>query len=137
MSRSYFDPLIHEIGELCELLLDVAFGPTAIDHKHLARLLGFGDGDGWGGVAEALAPGDDQQRPEALDRPGAFGEGVFDAESVEDVGGVSVREGEFPVVVAGQGVEALAVGFVEGEADGHRMAPFQESMRLCYRREEA
>ena len=60
----------------------------------------------------------------------------FDAESVEDVGGVGVREGEFPVVVAGQGVEALAVGLQEGEADGHRRAPFQESIELCYRREE-
>jgi len=48
-------------------------------------------------VAHALAPGDDQQRPEALDWAGAFGQGVFDAESVEDVGGVDVRDGEFPV----------------------------------------
>src|SRR5271155_1687603 len=47
MSRSDFDPLIHEIGELCELLLDVAFGPTAIDHQHRPRLPRFGDGDGW------------------------------------------------------------------------------------------
>src|SRR5208282_6922395 len=86
MSRSDFDPLIHEIGELCELLLDVAFGPAAIDHQHRPRLPRFGDGDGGGSVAEAFAPGDDQQRPEALDRPGAFGEGVFNAESVEDVG---------------------------------------------------
>ncbi len=56
-------------------------------------------------------------------------------ESVEDVGGVGVGEGEFPIVVAGQGVEALAVGLQEGEADGHRRAPFQENMRLCDRRE--
>jgi hypothetical protein len=45
-----------------------------------------------------------------LDRQGAFGEGVFDAESVEDVDNVGVREGEFMVVVAGQEVEASAVG---------------------------
>ena len=110
MSRSDFDALIHEIGEVCELLLDVAFGSAAIDHEHRRRLPDFGDTDGWESGAEALAPVDDQQRPKALERPWTFGEGVFDAESVEDVGGVGVREGEFPVVVAGQGVEALAVG---------------------------
>src|SRR5208337_5591824 len=101
MSRADFDALIHEIGELGELLLDVAVGPATIDHQHRPQLPHFGDGDGWGSVAEALAPGDDQQRPKALERPWTFGEGVFDAESVEDVGGVGVREGEFPVVVAG------------------------------------
>jgi hypothetical protein len=109
MSRSDLDALIHEIGQLGELLLDVAFGPAAIDHEHLPWLPRFGDGDGWGSVAEALAPGDDQQRPEAADRPRTFGEGVFDAESVEDVGGVGVREGELLVVVARQGAESVAV----------------------------
>src|SRR5208283_2210983 len=57
-----FDALVHDIGELCELLLDVAFGPAAIDHVHRPRLPGFGDGDGWGGVAEALTPGDNEER---------------------------------------------------------------------------
>src|SRR5208337_3260832 len=136
MSRADFDAFIHEIGEFWELLLDVAYGPTTIDHEHRPRLPHFGDGDGGGGMAEALAPGDDEERPEAVDRPGAFGEGVFDAESVEDVGGVWVREVDFPVVVAGQEVEALAGGLQEGDADGHRRAPFQETMQLCYRREE-
>ena len=60
----------------------------------------------------------------------------FDAESVEDVGGVGVREGEIPGGRGRARVEALAGGLVEGEADGHRRAPFQESMRLCCRREE-
>jgi hypothetical protein len=76
MSRSDFDALIHEIGQLGELLLDVAFGPAAIDHEHLPWLPQFGDGDGWGSVAEALAPGDDEERPEAVDRPRTFEEGV-------------------------------------------------------------
>src|SRR5208337_689661 len=119
MRRAEFDALVHEIGELRELLLDVAFGAAAIDHEHLPRLLHFGDGDGWRGVAEALSPGDNEERPEAGNRPRAVGEGLFDAERVEDVGGVGVREGEFPVVVAGQEVETLAIGFVEDEADGH------------------
>ena len=106
-----FDALVHEIGELCELLLDVAFGPAAIDHEHRPRLPRFGDGDGGEAWPRRLRRATMSERPEAVDRPGAFGEGVFDAESVEDVGGVGVREGEFPIVVAGQGVEAWPLAF--------------------------
>jgi hypothetical protein len=62
-------------------------------------------------VAEALAPGDDEERPEAGDRPEAFGEVVFDADSVEDVGGVGVREGEFPVVVPGKRSKRCPLAF--------------------------
>jgi hypothetical protein len=41
-----------------------------------------------------------------------------DAESVEEVGGVGVREGEFSVVVAGQRVEVLAVGLKRTKLTG-------------------
>jgi hypothetical protein len=62
-------------------------------------------------VAEAFAPGAEEERPETGDRPGAFGEGVFDAESAEEVRGVGVREGEFPVVVPGKRSKRCPLAF--------------------------
>jgi hypothetical protein len=56
-------------------------------------------------------------------------------QSVEDVGGVGVREIEFPVVVAEQKVDALARGFLEGEALTAIEGAFGKSKRLWYRRE--
>jgi hypothetical protein len=44
---------IHKIGEKGELSLDVAFGP--------AGFLRLRDGDGGRSVADALAPGDDEE----------------------------------------------------------------------------
>jgi hypothetical protein len=69
MGRSDFDAEIHEIGELREFVLDIAFGPAAIDHEHEARLPHLHDGEGGRGMAVALAPGDDEKAPETGDWP--------------------------------------------------------------------
>jgi hypothetical protein len=43
---------------------------------------------------------------------GPCGEGVLDADGVENVGGVRVRQRDFTVFVIGETVEGLAVGLV-------------------------
>ena len=110
-------------GEKSELLLDVAFVPAAIDQDHGAGFPRLREGDGGRGVADALAPGDDKEGFEAGEGPGACGEGVFDPEGVQDVGGVGVREGELDVFEFGQVGEELAIGLEGVEEDGHRRAP--------------
>ena len=74
-------------------------------------------------MADALAPGDDEEGFEAGKRPWACGEGVFDPEGVQDVGGVGVGEGELDVVEFRQVGEELAIGLEGGEGDGYRRAP--------------
>ena len=74
-------------------------------------------------MADALASGDDEEGFEAGEGPRACGEGVFDPEGVQDVGGVGVGEGELEVVEFGQVGEELAIGLEGVEGDGHRRAP--------------
>jgi hypothetical protein len=64
-------------------------------------------------VAEALAPGDDEEGFEAGKRPRACGVGVFDPEGVQDVGGVGVGVAELEIVEFGQVGEEVTTG-VEG-----------------------
>jgi hypothetical protein len=63
-------------------------------------------------VAEPLAAGDNEEAAKTGQGPWACGEGVLDADGVENVGGVRVRQREFTVFVIGETVEGLAVGFV-------------------------
>ena len=61
MGRAQLGGAVHEIGEKGELSLDVAFVPAAIDQDHGAGFLRLREGDGGRGVADALAPGDDEE----------------------------------------------------------------------------
>ena len=121
--RAQLGGAVHEIGEKGQLSLDVAFVPAAIDQDHRAGFPCLREGDGGRGVADALAPGDDEEGFEAGEGPGACGEGGFDPEGVQDVGGVGVGKGELEVVEFGQVGEELAIGLEGVEGDGHRRAP--------------
>jgi hypothetical protein len=123
MGRAQLGCAVYEIGEKGELLLDVAFVPAAIDQEHGPGFLRLRQGDGGRGVADALAPGDDEEGFEAAKRPRACGEGVFDPEGVQEVGGVGVGEGELEVVEFGEVGEELAIGLEGVEGNGHRRAP--------------
>ena len=116
--RAQLGGAVHEIGEKGKLSLDVAFVPAAIDQDHRAGFPCLREGDGGRGVADALAPGDDEEGFEAGEGPGACGEGGFDPEGVQDVGGVGVGKGELEVVEFGQVGEELAIGLEGVEGDG-------------------
>jgi hypothetical protein len=60
MGRAQLLGAIYRIGEKGKLSLDVAFVPPAIDQEDGAGFLRLCDGDGGRGVADALAPGDDE-----------------------------------------------------------------------------